>query len=135
MSVSKSVISTAVALIIVAISAGALGAHMLKSILTEAKLQSFETAVRYQMFSGVGVLALAALADRFKGINNKMLAMILLGTILFSGSIYMLVGLSDGHPLRPVLGPITPVGGLLMIFGWTWVLLGLISKVSGNIEK
>lgn len=40
------------------------------------------------------------------------------GTILFSGSVYGLV-LSPSAGLKKILGPITPIGGLLLIAGWT----------------
>jgi uncharacterized membrane protein YgdD (TMEM256/DUF423 family) len=130
MLISKKAIVLSIFLIITGITAGALGAHMLKSVLSVAQLQSFEVGVRYQMYSAIGVLALAALSQMFKGISNAPLWLILGGTVCFSWSIYSLLALPDGHVLRGVLGPLTPIGGGLMIFGWTWALVGILRRQS-----
>ena len=130
MLISKKAIVFSIFLIITGITAGALGAHMLKSVLSVAQLQSFEVGVRYQMYSGIGVLALAALSQMFSSISNASLWFILGGTVCFSWSIYCLLALPDGHSLRGVLGPITPIGGGLMIFGWAWALVGILRRES-----
>lgn len=48
----------------------------------------------------------------------------LTGITVFSGSVYALVLLRDGHPMRKVLGPITPLGGLCLAGAWGSILLG-----------
>ncbi|MBI1268071.1 MAG: DUF423 domain-containing protein [Cryomorphaceae bacterium] len=130
MLISKKAVVLSLFLIITGITAGALGAHMLKSVLSASQLQSFEVGVRYQMYSGIGVLALTALSQVFKGVSNASLWFILVGTVCFSWSIYCLLALPNGHFLRGLLGPITPLGGGLMIFGWTWALVGILRRQS-----
>ena len=46
----------------------------------------------------------------------------LTGVVMFSGSVYALVLLREGHPLKKVLGPITPIGGLILAASWVSIL-------------
>jgi uncharacterized membrane protein YgdD (TMEM256/DUF423 family) len=112
--IAAAAISAALAVIL-----GALGAHALKSVLPEAQLASFETAVRYHIFHSLALLLVVVLANQM-GISLKVtLWLFALGTFFFSGSIYCLATIPL-HGLEAVrfLGPITPVGGLLLIAGW-----------------
>jgi uncharacterized membrane protein YgdD (TMEM256/DUF423 family) len=112
--------------ILIAIILGALGAHLLKSILSTQQLMSFETGVRFQMYMGLGLLILTAM----KSSNWTYVPFILitLGTILFSLSIYLL-SLQEILSLNlSFLGPITPIGGLLMIIGWIFVIVNVVKK-------
>jgi uncharacterized membrane protein YgdD (TMEM256/DUF423 family) len=109
---------------------GAFGAHGLKKNL-ESKpnaLENWRTAVAYQLFHAVAILGLSAIQQQNfnQRIHNKQVDSSLLttatagqlmgfGTILFSGSIYLLT--LDIGPRR-ILGPTTPIGGLLIIAGW-----------------
>lgn len=103
---------------LIAIILGAFGAHGLKSVLTETELLSFETGVKYQMYHALFLLLLAQLniisekQKRFIGI------LIALGTLLFSGSIYLLSTQKLAGFDFSFLGPITPIGGLFLISGW-----------------
>ena len=92
-----------------AVSLGALGEHLLRNRISLERLNSFKTATNYQMIhSGMALLAYQ--------MNAPLAAKLLLsGSILFSGSIYLLV--LDIGP-KKLLGPTTPVGGILMISGW-----------------
>lgn len=92
-----------------AVLLGAFGAHSLKTILTPERLQTFETAVRYQFFAALG-MQLASLAQPRRPLPLQLL---LAGMILFSGSLYLLVATDVRW-----LGAITPLGGLSMIAGW-----------------
>ncbi|APY12697.1 hypothetical protein BWZ22_16360 [Seonamhaeicola sp. S2-3] len=102
---------------------GAFGAHALKKILSKEQLKSFETGVKYQMYHA---LALLMLGFNFNYCTQAMYWCFTLGIIFFSFSIYGLV-LSDakGNKLR-LLGPITPLGGLLLIIGWVQIILNLL---------
>jgi uncharacterized membrane protein YgdD (TMEM256/DUF423 family) len=94
--------------------AGALGAHALEQVLDPDQLSSYETAVRFQMYHSLLLLLLGLLSSYYgksKGLQVATLG-VLIGTLLFSGSIYLLV-LSS----LPV-GLITPIGGLVLIVGW-----------------
>lgn len=99
---------------------GAFGAHALKKILSVEQLHSFEVGVKYQMYHAIVLIGL--------GVNNAPISAAIywcftIGIILFSFSIYGLI-LSDakGKKLR-FLGPITPLGGLLLVAGWLLLLV------------
>ena len=111
---------------------GAFGAHALKSLVTLDRLNAYETAVRYQfyhafalMFWGLFIQKRSIQASRY----NKMIFYLLLsGVFLFSGSIYLLV---LRVPLNiegwvSLIGPLTPIGGMLLIFGWAIMLFDVI---------
>lgn len=99
---------------------GAFGAHALKPVLSEMSLATFETAVKYQMWhsSVLLFLALAMLHFPMPAFRWSALCFIL-GIVLFSGSLYLL---AFGGPRW--LGPITPLGGLSLILGWIFLLIG-----------
>merc|ERR1711971_303599 len=93
---------------------GAFGAHKLKTIIKEPELiQSWQTACNYHMLHAVMIGVSASLR---KSKTSPLL--FTLGILCFSGSIYGLVVLPKGHGLRKVLGPVTPLGGLLFMGGW-----------------
>ncbi len=101
---------------------GAFGAHALKASLSPKMLDTFETGVRYQMYHGLGLLALAWAIGRWP--ERRLVPavwLLLAGTVVFSGSLYLLV-LSDAR----WFGAITPFGGVMLILGWglvTWRLV------------
>ncbi|KAI8911737.1 hypothetical protein EDD86DRAFT_174549, partial [Gorgonomyces haynaldii] len=95
---------------------GAFGAHGLKSRLSqdpesERKLQNWTTASHYMMLHSV-VLLIASQRN-----NTLASALLTLGILGFSGSIYGLVLVKDPK-VKKILGPITPLGGLCFIGGW-----------------
>ena len=97
---------------------GAFGAHALKKILSVERLESFETGVRYQMYAAFFLL-IAGYILKFDTSSQKWISILMIvGTLLFSFSIYGL-SLQDylGANLK-FLGSITPLGGLLMILSW-----------------
>ncbi|OIQ18151.1 DUF423 domain-containing protein [Lacinutrix sp. MedPE-SW] len=99
---------------------GAFGAHALKKTLSTNQLQSFETGVKYQMYHAIVLLVLGF----GQGPQTRAIYWCFtLGIILFSFSIYGLV-LSDAKGKKiKILGPITPIGGLLLVIGWLLLLL------------
>nr|WP_321411780.1 DUF423 domain-containing protein [uncultured Carboxylicivirga sp.] len=106
---------------------GALGAHALKSILSIDKLQSFETGVRYMIIHALVLLIIGFVFEFNNRLQKAMAWSFISGTLLFSVSIYFL-SIADSIGLQlSFLGPITPVGGLLMITGWI-LLLVIVSK-------
>ncbi len=111
-----------------AVIAGAFGAHALKGVLAEDALASFQTAVRYQMWHALALLFLGGVKQEVKTRNGVALFWCW-GTILFSGSIYFLhLGpLLSGTSWR-FLGPVTPVGGLLLILGWSLLFIAQLKK-------
>ena len=104
---------------------GAFGAHLLKDLLTEHQLSSFQTGIRYQMFHGLSILILALNKNYFTEKLNKVLQLMSVGIILFSLSIYLLnlqelLGLALSF-----LGPVTPLGGLFLIASWILLFLNV----------
>jgi uncharacterized membrane protein YgdD (TMEM256/DUF423 family) len=107
---------------------GAFGAHALKKTLLErGTAESWRTAVTYQVFHALALLAFSTReVDRKSTVPFDTSAKLFMaGTVLFSGSIY---GLSLGGP--KLLGPVTPLGGMCLIGGW--VALGLGSEGGGK---
>ena len=106
-----------------AVVLGAFGAHALKDRLEPAMLAAFNTAVHYQMLHAAVVLVIVLLARTsdspgfFLGAAGSMLA----GILLFSGSLYLLVLWGWRW-----LGPITPLGGALLIAGWGLLLVAMV---------
>ena len=97
---------------------GAFGAHALKKVLDENALQSFETGVRYLMYHALLLLFLALHFDFSHASQTWTALLIMIGVFLFSFSIFGLVlGKYKNVPLK-FLGPVTPLGGLMLLIGW-----------------
>ncbi len=118
-------IKVAIFFAVTAVALGALGAHALKEILTENQLHSFETGVRYQFFHALAILFLALNTEKFNPKLNRSLYLMTIGICCFSFSIYLL-SLQDilGFSLS-FLGPITPIGGLLLISAWIMLFFSI----------
>ena len=108
---------------ILAIILGAFGAHAFKKILSAERIASFEVGVRYQMYSALTLLILGFQLNFNLFTERIAVYGILAGTVLFSFSIYFLSFSEYWNRNLKFLGPITPLGGLLMIIGWTSLLL------------
>ena len=106
--------------------AGAFGAHALRDLVAPGDLAIWETASRYHLLHAVALLAIGL---KFDPNLQKPAALLLLGVLVFSGSLYLLV-LTN---LR-WLGAITPIGGVALIAGWVWLAwqLWLFSGTSRN---
>ncbi|MDH5397080.1 MAG: DUF423 domain-containing protein [Cyclobacteriaceae bacterium] len=98
-----------------AVALGAFGAHALKDMLTESgRLDSFETAVRYQMIHAIGLFVTSLIAQSMKLRFQKTVALLFtIGIFLFSGSIY-LICFTD----ITAFGMVAPVGGTAFIAAW-----------------
>lgn len=111
---------------LLAIIFGAFGAHALKKVLSADKLASFEVGVRYQVYSALFLLVIGYQANFTENLIQWAYYLVTIGTILFSFSIYLL-SLSEYLKKHfKFLGPITPLGGLLMILGWGCLLLSAV---------
>lgn len=102
---------------------GAFGAHAFKKILPVEKLISFETGVRYQMYSALLLLILGFFLKFETGLERWASALLMLGTFFFSFTIYLLSFQEVWGVSLRFLGPITPIGGLLMILGWVMLII------------
>lgn len=101
-----------------AILLGAFGAHALKKIFNEDQHKSFETGVKYQMYHALLLLITGFQFDFNNSLEKIFAWSIIFGILLFSFSIYGLcVSAARGKKWK-FLGPITPLGGLLLLAGW-----------------
>lgn len=106
---------------VTAVLLGAMGAHALKTQLTPDQLQSFETGVRYQMYHALLLLIVGFFQTTFTKAYARFLMMVCTGIFLFSWSIFFLSTQSiHGLPVS-FLGPITPMGGLLLVAAWGYL--------------
>ncbi len=99
---------------LIAVAAGAFGAHGLAGRLPVDRLATFETASRYQIYHALALLAVAWATTRWPGAATSASGWLFVaGTVLFSGSLYAL-------SLTGVrwLGAITPLGGVAFLAGW-----------------
>lgn len=105
-----------------AVALGAFGAHGLQDLVTEARLQTFETAVRYQMYHA---LALFAVVGLIRWTPSPLLGwagwLLIAGVLIFSGSLYLLVFTNASW-----LGAVAPIGGTAMIAGWLMMLIAVL---------
>ena len=97
-----------------AVVAGAFGAHGLERRLDADALALWETAARYLMYGGLGIVltGVTALHEPRRGFDTAA-ALLLAGSVVFSGTVG---ALSLGGPRW--LGAVTPLGGLLLILGF-----------------
>ncbi len=116
-----------------AVTTGAFGAHALKARLSPEALGWWQTAVAYQMWHALGLLALGVLLK--VSLSSPALAtaalpttaiqtsavLLQLGIVIFSGSLY---AMALGAPRW--FGAITPIGGLAFIAGWLWLAWNLL---------
>lgn len=110
----RTLVIVAALLMMVAVAAGAYGAHGLQQHAPADLIPIWNTAVQYHLIHGLGLLGLALAMPRIGGrLLQWAAALMLLGLLLFSGSLYLLV-LSGTR----ILGAITPLGGVALIISW-----------------
>jgi len=102
---------TACLLGLVGVAAGAFGAHALRDAVTPDRLATFKTGVLYQLLHAPVILFVATHA----GSGRRLWAgrLMAVGSVVFAGTLYLLVLLD-----LPVMGAVTPVGGVAMLAGW-----------------
>tara|TARA_B110000285_G_scaffold62039_1_gene71432 strand:+ start:2245 stop:2628 length:384 start_codon:yes stop_codon:yes gene_type:complete len=124
---NKRITLIAILLILLAIVLGAFAAHALKDLISEKYQQTFETGVRYQMYMGISLFIIGLNYAKI-GISNKLpIQLIIIGVLLFSLSLYF-ISLQEIIGKFIFLGPITPVGGVLMIAGWGLIFIRILKK-------
>ena len=125
---SQKIVLTALILGALAIVLGAFGAHGLKKFLSIEELNSFEVGVRYQMYHALFLLFVSQ--TNFITDKQKLVVFVLtlFGIVLFSGSIYLLTTSAITNIKAKFLGPITPLGGLLLISSWIYLFYCIIAK-------
>ena len=104
---------------------GAFNSHALKKILPETAFESIDVGLRYMMYHGLALLILSILSIEEK----KWIAIsFIVGTIFFSFSIFLLSIQSIVNIELSWLGPITPIGGCFLIFGWILLVYKFIQQ-------
>ncbi len=110
---------------------GAFGAHGLKKFLEQEQLKSFETGVKYQMYHAL-LLILTGVIFPFSGYSQNLMGwFFILGIFFFSFSIYGLVLSAAKGKKMAFLGPVTPLGGLLLVMGWILFTVN-VAAVTGD---
>lgn len=107
---------------------GAFGAHAFKKILPAEKLISFETGVKYQMYHALLLVAIGLFMQFQTTLEKSAAWCIIGGTFVFSVSIYLLSFADHWGTNLKWLGPITPIGGLLMITGWALLIIYFLKR-------
>lgn len=108
----------------VAVAAGAFGAHGLEGRVSPDRLETFRTAVAYQMYHALGLLIVGwAAAQGWGPMIHAAGYCFVAGILVFSGSLYVLV-LTD----TSWLGAITPFGGVAFIVGWLLLAWGILQS-------
>ena len=113
---------------IISIILGAFGAHALKKVLSLDQLSSFEVGVRYLIYHALFLLFVGTTTMLLPEQKNIILYLTLFGIILFSGSIFLLSSSGVTGINFKFLGPLTPLGGLLLIASWGMFFYYLIVK-------
>lgn len=122
----------AAAILMLAVMLGAFGAHGIRPRVDAVSFANWNTAAQYQFYHGLALLGLAAIEDRFSPrVISFARILFLLGILCFCGSLYLLatrdlLGLQD---IARILGPITPLGGLMFILGWGTILATAVRGV------
>ena len=113
---------------LLAVIFGAFGAHLLKKTFTSDQLNSFETGVKYQMYHALLILMLSFNLNLETSLEKSIIYCLVIGTTLFSFSIYGLcITASKGKKMK-ILGPITPLGGLFLVIGWGLLFYSFIKN-------
>jgi len=103
-----------------AVISGAFGAHGLQGLLSPRDMEIWYTGVQYQFYHTFALIALSTITRLRTNLIKHIYFLFTVGIILFSGSLYLLAckDLLNWSWIALVMGPVTPIGGLLFIGGW-----------------
>lgn len=110
-----------------AVVLGAFGAHALKNLLEPESLKTFETGVKYQIYHALFLMVVANLPQLSLQAKTTIFYLVLVGVVLFSGSIYLLASNSLTSFDFKKIGFITPIGGTLLIIAWGLLVFHLFN--------
>lgn len=122
---SKTILMTGAAFMVLAVIVGAFGAHALKSRLSVELLQVYKTGVEYHFYHALGLLIIGVVSFYVSsGLINWAALFMTLGIVLFSGSLYVMA-------LSGIrwLGAITPLGGTSFIIAWVLLFIAVWKKL------
>ena len=107
---------------------GAFAAHGLKPLLSVSAFESFNTGIRYQMYHAFLLFFLAVTTHITAKQKSILYTLILIGVLVFSGSIYVLATNDLTSFNFKVIGFITPIGGLFLIASWVLLFVYFFRK-------
>ena len=122
---TRALLVLAALFLLLATALGAYASHGLDDVLAPRALASLKTAIEYQFYHGLGLLAVALLADRYA--HSRWLkvsaALFIAGIVLFCGSVYAttLGGIT-------ALGPLTPGGGIAFMGAWVALAIAALTE-------
>jgi uncharacterized membrane protein YgdD (TMEM256/DUF423 family) len=116
----EKILKTGIILAALGVALGAFGAHSLSDLLAEhGRTETYKTAVLYQFVHCIAIILTSLLYGKYESKRlNVAYYLFLGGTIIFSGSLYLL----SITNIR-ILGAITPIGGVMFILGWIYLFL------------
>jgi uncharacterized membrane protein YgdD (TMEM256/DUF423 family) len=118
-------------ILLLAVALGAFGAHGVRGRVDVESYHIWTTASQFQFYHGLALLGLAAFEARFAPRTVGFVrTLFLLGILCFCGSLYLMAirDILGTQGLNRVLGPITPLGGLLFMAGWAVLLIAAIRR-------
>lgn len=118
---------------LLAVAIGAFGAHGLEGKITDDRIGIFETGVTYHFYHTFAIFIAAFLYLHFKDKTFQRAGwFFFVGILMFSGSLYLLATrvLLGIESWVSILGPITPIGGILFIIGWGMLFWGIRNNSS-----
>ncbi|MBT9188214.1 DUF423 domain-containing protein [Zobellia russellii] len=116
---NKTICLTGIALGVTAVILGAFGAHGLEKLVDTNSIKTFETGIKYQMYHALLLLVLGSMKQLPEASKKLIFYFLLVGIICFSFSIYLLATNSLSSFDFKVIGLVTPLGGTLLIIGWS----------------
>lgn len=124
----------AAALGALAVILGAFGAHFLEDVLKPEQLSAFQTGVSYQFYHVFALFVVGLLYKRYHNENlRKAAQFFIMGTVVFSGSLYVSTALkASGMEGLGKFSFVTPIGGLMLIVGWIYLLIGVPANRSDS---
>ncbi len=125
---NKTIVFAGVVLGFLSILFGAFGAHALENLITVEAIATFETGVRYQMYQAFFLMILGTRNGLAEKQTKIVFRLILVGTILFSFSIYLLAMNSLTTIDFKKIGFLTPIGGTLLLAGWFLFGYSILTK-------
>ena len=125
---NKTILITGLVFGLLAVVFGAFGAHGLKRVVGPEEISTFETGVKYQMYHALFLILLSMLPNIATSVRNTVFYLVLVGVILFSGSIYFLAtNVLTSFDFKKIAF-ITPIGGTLLIAAWGYLVFSVLSK-------
>ncbi|WP_339707232.1 DUF423 domain-containing protein [uncultured Kriegella sp.] len=118
---NKTIFLSGIVLGTLAVILGAFGAHGLEKMVDADAVGIFETGVKYQLYHALFLMILSNVKQLPEQSKKTVFLLIMVGTILFSFSIYFLATNTLTNFDFKTIGFVTPIGGLLLILGWSFL--------------